>query len=69
MSAPGRRPDAPPGRERLTGLFVLGVAVVLLVSSPTWFGSGRAGVGASQLFLAVVLAVVGVVLYRRSARR
>ena len=69
MSAPGRRPDAPPGRERLAGLFVLGVAVVLLVSSPTWFGSGRAGVGAAQLFLAVVLAVVGVVLYRRSARR
>jgi hypothetical protein len=74
MSAP--RPAAPAPRdqprdlrrERLIGLLVLGVAVVLLVSSVTWFGTGRQAVGLGQLFLGVVLAVVGAVLYRRSRR-
>jgi hypothetical protein len=63
-------PDRPRDlrRERLIGLLALGVAVVLLVSSVTWFGTGQAGVGAGQVFLAVVLAAVGVVLYRRSHR-
>ena len=53
-------------RERLVGLLVLGVAVVLLVSSVTWFGTGQPAVGAAQVFLGVVLAAVGPVLYRRS---
>jgi hypothetical protein len=55
-------------RDRLVGLLVLGVAVVLLVSSVTWFGTGQQGVGLGQLFLGVVLAVVGFVFYRRSER-
>ena len=64
-SAPGPRDTA---RERLYGLLALGVALVLLVSSVTWFGTGRQAVGLGQLFLGVVLAVVGAVLYRRSRR-
>ncbi|MCU1604815.1 MAG: uncharacterized protein JWP46_1280 [Modestobacter sp.] len=56
-------------RERLVGLLVLGVAVVLLLSSVTWFGSGRAGVGIGQLVLGVVLAGVGGFLYRRAQSR
>lgn len=59
---------APTRRERLIGLLVLGVAGVLLVSSPTWFSSGQAGVGVAQLFFALVLAGVGFWLYRRSGR-
>jgi uncharacterized membrane-anchored protein len=55
-------------RERLVGLLVLGIAAVLLVSSVSWFSSDRAGVGIGQLVLAVVLAVVGGFLYRRSTR-
>jgi hypothetical protein len=55
-------------RERLIGLLVLGVAVVLLVSSATWFGTGQEGVGFGQLFLGLVLAVIGGVLLRRSRR-
>ncbi|WP_448615046.1 hypothetical protein [Modestobacter sp. URMC 112] len=62
MTAPDRRG----GRERLAGLFLLGVAAVLLFSSVTWFGSDRAGVGIGQVALGVVLAVLGVVLVRRS---
>jgi hypothetical protein len=64
-SAPGGR-DAK--RERLIGLLVLGVALVLLVSSVTWFGTGQTLVGVGQLVLGVVLAVVGAVFYRRSGR-
>jgi hypothetical protein len=68
MSAP-----VPPGsrnarRERLVGLLVLGVALVLLVSTPTWFASDRAGIGIGQLVLGVVLAAVGGFLVRRSGR-
>jgi hypothetical protein len=70
MSAPD--PGAPGSRnarrERLVGLLVLGVALVLLVSSVTWFGTGQTLVGVAQLFLGLVLAVVGALLYRRSAR-
>jgi Na+/phosphate symporter len=63
----------PPGsrdtrRERLIALLVVGVALVLLVSSVTWFGTGQTLVGVGQLVLAVVLAVAGAVLYRRSQR-
>jgi hypothetical protein len=64
-SAPGPRDTA---RERLYGLLALGVAVVLLVSSVTWFGTGQTLVGIAQLVVAVVLAVVGAALYRRSQR-
>ena len=55
-------------RERLVGLLLLGVAVVLLVSSVTWFGTGQQGVGIGQVFLGAVLAVVGGLLYRRATR-
>ncbi len=55
-------------RARLVALFVLGVAAVLLVSSVTWFGSDRAGWGVAQVAVAVVLAAVGGVLYRRATR-
>jgi len=64
-SAPGPRDTA---RERLYGLLALGVALVLLVSSVTWFGTGKTLVGIGQLVLAVVLAVIGAGLYRRSQR-
>ncbi|RBY75538.1 hypothetical protein DQ238_19535 [Geodermatophilus sp. TF02-6] len=63
MTSPGER------RERLVALLVAGVAVVLLVSSPTWFASDQAGVGVAQLFLGVVLAGVAAFLYRRAQRR
>ncbi len=56
-------------RERLVALLAAGVAVVLLVSSSTWFASGRVGVGAAQLFLGAVLAAVAAFLYRRAQRR
>ena len=55
-------------RERLIALLVLGVAVVLLVSSVTWFGTGRTAVGIGQLVLGLALAGVGGVLYRRATR-
>ena len=65
MTAP--RPGSPrPSRERLVGLLVLGISVVLLVSSGTWFGSDRAGVGIGQLVLGLVMAGVGVLLARRA---
>jgi hypothetical protein len=64
--APGS-PDV--RRERLIGLLVLGVALVLLVSSVTWFGTGRTGVGLGQVVLGVVLVAVGGLLYRRATRR
>ena len=68
MTSP--HPASPPARrERLVGLLVLGIAVVLLVSSVTWFGSDRAGVGIGQVVLALVLAGVGVVLVRRTRER
>ena len=67
-SEPGRTPTRNARRERLVGLLVLGIGAVLLVSSPTWFASDQAGVGAAQLALALVLAAAGVFLVRRSGR-
>ena len=64
---PGASRDA--RRERLVALLLLGVAVVLLVSSVTWFGTGQAAVGAGQVVLGVALAAAGGYLYRRAARR
>ena len=55
-------------RERLIALLVLGVAVVLLVSSVTWFGTGQQGVGIGQVVLGLLLAAAGGFLYRRSSR-
>ncbi len=55
-------------RERLIALLVLGVAVVLLVSSVTWFGTGQQGVGVGQVVLGLLLAGAGGFLYRRSSR-
>lgn len=68
----GSEPGAPPARdarrERLVALLVLGVAVVLLMSSVTWFGTGQSGVGVGQVLLGLLLAGVGGLLYRRSSR-
>ena len=64
------RPGSPLARrERLVGLLVLGIAVVLLLSSVTWFGSDRVGVGIGQVVLGLVLAGVGGLLVRRTRRR
>jgi len=68
MSAPVPSGSRDARRERLVGLLVLGVGAVLLVSSVSWFASDQAGVGVGQLVLAVVLAVVGGFLLRRSRR-
>ena len=64
MTPPPADPQA--RRERLVGLLLLGIAVVLLLSSVTWFGSDRGGVGIGQVVLGVVLAGVGAFLVRRT---
>ena len=58
-----------PRRERLVALLVLGIAVVLLVSSPTWFASDRTAIGVAQVAVGVLLAVTGGLLLRRSRAR
>ena len=68
MSAPVPSDSRDARRERLVGLLVLGVALVLLVSSVTWFASDRALVGVGQLVLGIVLAAIGGFLIRRSGR-
>jgi len=68
MSAPVPSGSRDARRERLVGLLVLGVALVLLVSSVTWFASDRALVGVGQLVLGIVLAAIGGFLIRRSGR-
>jgi hypothetical protein len=68
MSAPVPSGSRDARRERLVGLLVLGVALVLLVSSVTWFASDRAVVGVGQLVLGIVLAAIGGFLVRRSGR-
>ena len=55
-------------RERLVGMLLFGIAVVLLVSSPTWFASDRVGVGIAQVVLGLVLAGAGVWFGRRAQR-
>ena len=59
-------PEPRARRERLVGLLVLGIAVVLLLSSVTWFGDDRSGVGIGQVVLALVLAAIGGFLVRRA---
>jgi uncharacterized membrane-anchored protein len=49
-------------------MLLFGVAVVLLVSSPTWFASDRAVVGVVQVLLGLVLAGLAVWLGRRAQR-
>ena len=61
-------PPVPARRERLLGLLLLGIALVLVLSSPTWFASGQGGVGAAQVVVALVVAGVGLWLYRRAQR-
>jgi hypothetical protein len=67
-SAPGTPASRDPRRERLVALLMLGVAAVLLVSSVTWFGTGQQGVGFGQLFVGLVLALIGGLLLRRAGR-
>jgi hypothetical protein len=55
-------------RDRLIGLLLLGIAVVLLVSSVSWFAGRQGAVGIAQVFLGVVLAGVGGLLVRRAPR-
>ncbi|MCZ2811051.1 MULTISPECIES: hypothetical protein [unclassified Modestobacter] len=62
-------PEPRANRQRLIGLFLLGVALVLLVSSVTWFGSDRGGIGIAQVAVALVAAVVGAVVVRRAPPR
>jgi hypothetical protein len=62
-------PPAGDGRERLVAILAAGVAVVLLVSSVSWFAGDQAGVGVAQLLLGAVLAALAVVLYRRAQHR
>jgi hypothetical protein len=68
MTDPSPRRTPEQDRARQLALFVVGVAVVLLVSSVTWFGSDRAGWGVAQLAVGVAAAAVGAVLYRRASR-
>jgi hypothetical protein len=68
MTSPEPAPTRDARRERLVALLLLGVAVVLLVSSVTWFGTGQQVVGIGQLFLGAVLAGAGGLLYRRATR-
>jgi hypothetical protein len=49
-------------------LLVLGIAVVFLLTSPTWFATGQDGVAVAQILLGFLLVAVGVWLYRASAR-
>ena len=53
-------------RERLVGLLLLGIAVVLLLSSPTWFDRDQSVVAIAQIVVAVVLGGIGGFLVRRA---
>jgi hypothetical protein len=53
-------------RERLVGLLLLGVAVVLLLSSPTWFSRDQSAVAIAQIVVGLVLAGVGGYLVKRA---
>lgn len=55
-------------RERVVALLLLGISVVLLVSSVTWFGTGQTEAGIGQVVLGLALAAAGGHLYRRAAR-
>jgi hypothetical protein len=70
MTPPNATGGAPPtaGNQRAVGGLLLGVAVVLLVSSVAWFGNDQAGVGIGQILVAVILGAVGVFLFVQSRR-
>ncbi len=53
-------------RERLVGLLLLGIAVVLLFSSPTWFTRDQTAVAIAQIVVALLLAGVGGFLVKRA---
>jgi hypothetical protein len=53
-------------RERLVGLLLLGIAVVLLLSSPTWFSRDESAVALAQIVVALVLAGIGGFLVKRA---
>jgi hypothetical protein len=55
-------------RERLAGMLLFGVAVVLLVSSPTWFASDRVAVGITQIVIGLGVGAAGVWVGRRAQR-
>jgi uncharacterized membrane-anchored protein len=62
-------PDPRARRERLVGLLLLGVALMLLATSATWFGSDRPGIGIGSLVLGVAVAGFGALMFRRSRAR
>lgn len=70
MTPPNATGGAPPtaGNQRLVGGLLLAVAVVLFVSSVAWFGNDQAGVGIGQVLVGLILAAVGVFLFRQSRR-
>ncbi|SDN76004.1 hypothetical protein SAMN05660199_00617 [Klenkia soli] len=53
-------------RERLVGLLLLGIAVVLLLSSPTWFSRDESAVAIAQIVVALVLGGIGGFLVKRA---
>jgi hypothetical protein len=63
---PARTPEQ--DRARQIALFVVGVAVVLLVSSVTWFGSDRAGWGIAQVVVGLLVGAAGGGVTRPAAR-
>ena len=62
-------PDPRARRERLVGLLLLGIALMLLATAATWFGSDRAGVGVGSLVLGLAVAALGGIMFRRSGSR
>jgi hypothetical protein len=60
---------APRGHGPALGWLLVGIAVVLLVSSVSWFSSGRTAIGIGQLVLGGVLACAGAVVLRRTGSR
>lgn len=70
MTPPNASGGAPPtaGNQRTVGGLLLGIAVILLVSSVAWFGNDQAGVGIGQILVAVILGAVGVFLFVQSRR-
>ena len=53
-------------RERLVGLLLLGIAVVLLLSSPTWFSRDQSVVAIAQIVVPLVLGGIGGFLVKRA---
>ncbi len=68
MTPPNSTGGAPPtaGNQRTVGGLLLGIALVLIVSSVAWFGNGQAWVGIAQIVVAVILAAVGGFLFKQS---